>query len=227
MTSSVSAYCLPLTQQTLWGLKLPSLYINRTPTQFSYAIHMAFPMSFVYRCISCFEIHKLTRVVKGQYVTRRTRKSFETQQKCPQRNEYLGSLPCKILWTILNMDKGETLANRLEDKEIDDYAQGLTGERCTKAYTRVMHKGLHTRDAQGLTYERYTKAYIQEMHKGLHTGDAQGLTHESSTRAYIREMLKCLYGRDAQGLTYERWHRQVLRVKKRQKEEDSKISRIA
>ena len=47
----------------------------------------------------------------------------------PERDEHLGSSPCKVLLTILKMDKGRSQINGPKDKEIDNYAQGLTFER--------------------------------------------------------------------------------------------------
>ena len=49
--------------------------------------------------------------------------------KCHQRDKHLGSPFCKILWTILNVDKKGTQKNEPEDKEIGNYAQGLTPEK--------------------------------------------------------------------------------------------------
>ena len=44
-------------------------------------------------------------------------------------NKHLGCLLCKILGTILKMNKRRTLTNGPEDKKTDDDAQGLTFER--------------------------------------------------------------------------------------------------
>ena len=60
---------------TPWGWKLPLLYIFRTPTHTSFqrptnAIHVAFPLSFVYLKITLTFCNPQTnRPVKGQHVT--------------------------------------------------------------------------------------------------------------------------------------------------------------
>ena len=46
---------------------------------------------------------------------------------------------CKVLWTILKMDKGETQTNGPKNKEIDNDALGLTSERWHRLY--VSRKG--------------------------------------------------------------------------------------
>ena len=53
----------------------------------------------------------------------------DLQQKSHQKDKYLGSSSCKILETILDMDKRGTKGNGLEYKEADDYVQGLIPER--------------------------------------------------------------------------------------------------
>ena len=45
------------------------------------------------------------------------------QQKFYQKNKYLSSVSCKIIWKILKMDKGETQKKGPKNKEIDVYAQ--------------------------------------------------------------------------------------------------------
>ena len=51
------------------------------------------------------------------------------QQKYHQGDKHLGYFPCKILRTILKMDKVRTQTNGPEDKKVDDDTQGLTSER--------------------------------------------------------------------------------------------------
>ena len=50
-------------------------------------------------------------------------------QKSNQRNKYLGSPSCKILGTILRINKGGTQTYRQREKKVDDYAQSFTSER--------------------------------------------------------------------------------------------------
>ena len=50
-------------------------------------------------------------------------------QKSHRRNKQLGSIPCKILGTILKMDKEETQTNGPEGKKVDNDAQGFTFKR--------------------------------------------------------------------------------------------------
>ena len=56
------------------------------------------------------------------------RENFRKRNSHP-RNKHQGSLFCGIFKTILQMDKGRTLTNGPNDKEIYDYAQGFTSER--------------------------------------------------------------------------------------------------
>ena len=56
---------------------------------------------------------------------KKTSQNHVRQQKSCQRNEYLGSTPCKIFRTILKMDKERIQKNGLNDKEINDYALQL------------------------------------------------------------------------------------------------------
>ena len=51
------------------------------------------------------------------------------QQEYHQRNGQKSRPPCKILGTILTVNKGGTRRNVPKDKKINDYAQGLTPER--------------------------------------------------------------------------------------------------
>ena len=46
------------------------------------------------------------------------------QQKSHQKEKHQGIPPCKILWSILKMDKGRTQSNGPNDKKILDKAQG-------------------------------------------------------------------------------------------------------
>ena len=46
--------------------------------------------------------------------------------KSQQRDKQQSCSPSKILETILKMGKGRTSTNGLEDKKVDDDAQGLT-----------------------------------------------------------------------------------------------------
>ena len=43
-------------------------------------------------------------------------------QKSHQRDKQMGSSSCKIIWSIIKMDKGVTEINEPKDKKIDDYA---------------------------------------------------------------------------------------------------------
>ena len=51
------------------------------------------------------------------------------RQKSHQRNKYLGCLPCKIFWIILEIDLGRTHANGPRDMRVNDDAQDLIFER--------------------------------------------------------------------------------------------------
>ena len=62
-------------------------------------------------------------------IPQKNKKTFQNQalrQKSHQMNKHLGSPPCKMLETILKINKGEILTNERKDKEINDYARGLT-----------------------------------------------------------------------------------------------------
>ena len=50
-------------------------------------------------------------------------------QESHQMKIHLSGPACKIIWTILKMDKGATLKNRINDKEIDYDTQGFTPDR--------------------------------------------------------------------------------------------------
>ena len=52
----------------------------------------------------------------------KTSRKQTIQQKSHQRNKYLDSLFCNILWTIFQIDKEGTQINGTKDKEIDDNA---------------------------------------------------------------------------------------------------------
>ena len=52
------------------------------------------------------------------------------QQKSHQRNKYQGRPSCKILWTILKMDRGGTRINGSNNKEIDDNPRDDTDFIC-------------------------------------------------------------------------------------------------
>ena len=58
---------------------------------------------------------------KTKKYLRRTRKLLETK-KSHQKNKHLSSPPCKIIGTILKMDKGRTQTNGPPDKKVDDDA---------------------------------------------------------------------------------------------------------
>ena len=51
------------------------------------------------------------------------------RKKTHQRNKHLGSSPCKIFGTLLEIDKGRSQINRPKDKKVDSEAQALTSER--------------------------------------------------------------------------------------------------
>ena len=51
------------------------------------------------------------------------------QKKSHRKNKQLISLPCKILWTILNLDKGENQTNGTKDNKVDNYAEEFTHKR--------------------------------------------------------------------------------------------------
>ena len=55
-----------------------------------------------------------------EYLKSTTSRNEALQQKSHQRNKRPGSLPCKVLRTILKMDKTGTQTNRPNDKEIKD-----------------------------------------------------------------------------------------------------------
>ena len=71
-TSSVTLLCSTLWQLTAWNWKLPSLYIFQTPTHSFYAIHVAFPLPFVYlktQTHTLFLNPQTNRSFKCQYIT--------------------------------------------------------------------------------------------------------------------------------------------------------------
>ena len=59
----------------------------------------------------------------------KTSQNLALQQIPHQRNKHLDSIPCKILGTILKMDKGITQTNGQVNKKVDNDEQGFTSER--------------------------------------------------------------------------------------------------
>ena len=65
-------------------------------------------------------------------VSQKNRKASQNkaqQQKAHQRDKHLGSPPLQEIWNSLKIDKKGTQTNGLEDKKVDNDAQGLTSER--------------------------------------------------------------------------------------------------
>ena len=78
-------------------------------------------------------------------------------QKSHHWNKHLGSH--QILWTILKIGLGETETNRRNDKEVDDYEEGLTPERwhCRKGKVRGLISIEDCVDASIQGLEEYIK----------------------------------------------------------------------
>ena len=56
--------------------------------------------------------------------------------KLNQKNKYLRSLTCKILWTLLKMDQGGTRINGLLNEEMDNDTQNITSTLYVKRKER-------------------------------------------------------------------------------------------
>ena len=62
---------------------------------------------------------------KKKYLIRKFHETKDLQKKSHQSNKHLGCPPCKILLTILKMEKGGTYTNLLKDEDIDDNVQNF------------------------------------------------------------------------------------------------------
>ena len=64
------------------------------------------------------EIKKIWKIASQE--NEKTIRNQTTKQKSHQKDKHLGCSPCKILWAILELDKGRTSTNGPENKKTND-----------------------------------------------------------------------------------------------------------